>query len=195
MAQAVRLKELLSEIKRRANNREHFVVALSGFGGAGKSTTADILAESLGSSEIVHLDDFIHDQLSQRSDSWEGFEWARLVEQVLKPIAEGASAIEYDVYDWKSNGIVEKRKIDLPKYVILEGVGLIRDDLKKYFNATIWIDISLATATERGKHRDVVEYGVPQHAELWDTIWTPNDRDYFKKYRPEEVTDFLLETT
>lgn len=193
MSKKVSLQELASEIKNRTNDRNHFVIALSGFGGAGKSTIAKAILEALGGGETIHLDDFIHDRLSQRSDSWEGFEWDRLIEQVLKPIAEGADVIDYGVYNWQSNGIVEKRKVVLPKYVILEGVGLIRDELKKYFDLTIWIDVSLATATERGKRRDVVEYGVPQHAELWDTIWTPNDQDYCTKYRPEDNSDFLLE--
>jgi uridine kinase len=192
MSQAITLQELSSEIKHRAQDRARIVIALSGFGGSGKSTIAKALLETLGDGEIIHLDDFIHDQLSQRSDSWEGFEWDRLVEEVLRPIAEGADVVEYGVYHWPSNKIVEKRKVALPKYIILEGVGLIRDNLKKYFDVTIWIDVPLVVATERGKRRDVEEYKVPHHAELWDTIWTPNDADYFRKFVPNEKADFLL---
>lgn len=192
MSQILSLQELSSEIKRRAQDRKHFLVALSGFGGSGKSTTADALSKSLGDAQTIHLDDFIVNRLSKRSEDWEGFEWDRLIEQVLKPIAEGADVIEYGVYNWPSNGIIEKRRVILPKYVILEGVGLIRDDLKKYFDVTIWIDVPLAVATERGKRRDVEEYKVPHHAELWDTIWTQNDADYFRKYQPNEKADFLL---
>lgn len=195
MSQPIDLQTLCSEIQHRAHGRAHFVIALSGFGGSGKSTTAKALLKELGDGEIIHLDDFIHDRLSQRSDSWEGFEWDRLTEQVLKPIAEGANAIDYGIYNWQSNKITEKRKVVLPKYIILEGVGLIRDDLKKYFDITVWIDVPLDVASERGKHRDMIEHEAPQHANLWDTIWTSNDQDYFAKYQPKNNVDFLLDNT
>jgi uridine kinase len=192
MSQILSLQELSSEIKRRAQDRKHFFIALSGFGGSGKSTTADALSKSLEDAQTIHLDDFIVDRLSKRSENWDGFEWSRLIEQILKPITEGADIVEYGIYSWESNGVGETRKTILPKYVILEGVGLIRDDLKKYFDVTIWIDVPLVTATGRGKRRDVEEYKVPHHAELWDTIWTPNDADYFRKYEPNKKADFLL---
>ena len=192
--QKMQLQELSTEVRRRHKNNQRSVIALSGFGGAGKSTLANSLAELLGDAVVIHLDDFIIDRLSKRSADWNGINWSRLVSEVLKPIADGASAIEYGVYDWKSNSLSGKKSLVLPKYVILEGIGLIRENLRDFFAVTIWIDIPLETASARGKHRDVVEYGATHHAELWDTIWTPNDRDYFIKYQPQVHADYLLES-
>ncbi len=193
MSQKVTLEELSSEIRRRGNDGGHVVVALCGFGGAGKSTAANALSASLGDAAVVHLDDFIVDRLSARSTDWDGFDWNRLVQEVLQPVAGGADAIEYGAYDWEANGIREKKKVILPKYLIVEGVGLIRDELKNFFTVTVWIDVPLEVANERGKRRDVEEYGATKHASLWDTVWTPNDKDYFAKYRPDETADYLLE--
>ena len=191
-AKKIDLGELSSEVKERSKGRPHTVIALSGFGGAGKSTIANSLAELLGDSTIVHLDDFILDRLSKRSADWDGFDLDRLIHEVLEPIANGADEIEYGIYDWKSNQVSEKKKLVLPKYIILEGIGLIRENLRDFFALTVWIDVPLEIASARGKHRDVSEYGATHHAELWDTIWAPNDRDYFTKHQPRTHTDYLL---
>lgn len=184
------VENLVTEIQNRSGQNP-IVIAISGFGGSGKSTLAQKLHESLDKSTVIHLDDFIVDQLSSRSADWDGFDWERLKRQVLEPLQEGKKQVEYDVYDWPSNKLASKKKVDIEKYVIIEGVGLIRDELKQYFDCTIWIDIPLEIASERGRTRDREEYKVP-HDNLWDELWTPNDRDYFEKYQPNKNVDFCF---
>lgn len=193
MVQKMDFAALLSEIRLRAGDGSRFVIAISGFGGSGKSTTAEKLAAQLGDAIVIHLDDFIVDRLSVRSEDWEGFDWGRLTNEVLDPIAQGAEAVEHGVYDWKANAASDTKKVALKKYVVIEGVGLIRERLQHYFDLTVWLDVPLDAAWSRGKRRDVKEYGLPHHADLWDALWSPNDRDYFAKYKPNVHVDFLLE--
>lgn len=185
------ISQLVKEIQKKSIPKT-YVIALSGFGGAGKSTFAQKLHENLDKSTVIHLDDFIVDQLSIRSADWDGFDWKRLIQQVLEPLHEGKKQIRYGVYDWKANALTTQNKIDIEKYVILEGVGLIRDELKQYFNCTIWIDVSLEIASERGKKRDREEYKV-DHDKLWDERWILNDKDYFEKYLPDQKAEYLLQ--
>ena len=192
MSQDISLNDLLSEIQERASGHGKYVIALSGFGGSGKSTLADKMAEQLENAVVIRLDDFIIDRLSKRSEDWEGIDWDRLTKQVLQPILEGADVLEYGVYDWKENAVTNVKKIVLKKYVIIEGIGLIRENLKKYFDLTVWLDVPLEIASRRGKQRDVEEYGLPHYTDLWDSIWIPNDRDYFAKYQPDVHADLLL---
>ena len=179
-------------IKKRAGSHKYFVIALAGFGGAGKSTAADKLATGLGDTVVIPLDQFITNHLAERSPDWDGFDWARLIEQVLKPIHEGRKTITYGVYDWPRNKVTEDRTIQLPKYIIIEGCGLIRDQLKEYFDFSIWIDTPLEVASQRGSTRDRKEYNV-DHDQFWKEIWVPNDKDYFDKYQPAANVDFLLQ--
>lgn len=190
--QQVSLNELSILVKERLHTEKRLVIGLSGFGGAGKTALAASLAADLEDCESVHLDDFILDRLSARSKAWEGFDWERLVAEVLQPASEGAQSIEYGVYDWSENKIMKKRKVPLKKCLLLEGVGLIRKDLMRYFDLTIWIDVPLEIASERGRERDSEQYNSPEHAALWDELWIPNDRDYFENQQPQLQVDYLL---
>ena len=184
--------ELLLEIKKRSQDRIRFVIALSGFGGSGKTTMSKKLADGLENTEIIHLDDFIVDRLSARSRTWEGFDWDRLICEVLKPVSEGADVLEYGVYDWSKNTTHEQKKVTLKKYLIVEGVGLIREDLRRYFDLMIWIDMPIELASARGRKRDRDEPHAPGHDVLWDAVWIPNDQDYFESLQPASQADFLL---
>ena len=187
------LQNLAAIIKSKAKNKAHFVIAISGFGGSGKSTVAKKLNSALKKSTIISLDSFIIDRLSKRSKAWSGFDWTRLIEQVLKPIKSDKDTIRYDVYDWAENKNRPGQPLQVPKYIIVEGVGLIRNSLKNYFDFSIWIDVPLKTASEQGKKRDREEQQI-DHDKLWDELWTPNDKDYYKKYQPKSNVDFILET-
>lgn len=192
MPQKGNLENLVATIQEKAKDKKHFVIALSGFGGAGKSTTSKEMLKILDDATIVPLDKFIVNRLAERSEGWDGFDWGRLIEQVLQPIKSGEETIRYGVYDWFENKIVSEEEVKVKKYIFVEGVGLIRDSLKEYFDFSVWIDVPLDVASKRGVKRDKEEYGV-DHNKFWAEIWQPNDRDYFEKYKPMENCDFILE--
>ena len=191
LSEQEQLSELKDALSKQARNKERVVIALSGFGGSGKSVFAQKLAEILGDTVVISLDDFIVNQLSVRSADWKGFDWGRLVQQVLRPIKKGETLLTYDVYDWKLNQLTTQKKVELPTYIIIEGVGLINNGLDEYFDYKIWIDVSLETATQRGKKRDREEYEVG-HDRLWDEVWSSNDSDYHKKHSPKEFVDYMI---
>jgi uridine kinase len=193
MPDTLNLQSLADSIEARAKEKKHTIIALSGFGGAGKSTLARQLMNLLGQAEVVSLDDFILNRLANLSSDWStGFDWKRLVEQVLQPLSEGKDTITYERYDWSRNEAIDSRTIQLPVYLIVEGVGLLREDLKKYFDITVWINVPLEIASERGKSRDREVYQV-DHDALWANLWIPADKGYAEKHRPRENADFLLD--
>ena len=172
-------------------NKGSIVIAISGFGGSGKTTVAKEIAELLEDAVVVSLDDFFMDRLKQRSANWASYDWQRLIDQMLRPTKEGATSISYDVYDWRANRLDPKRELDLPSYVIIEGVGLLQNGMDEYFDHTIWVDVPLEQAIERGKRRDRDQYGV-DHDALWEEVWGPNDSDYFHKHLPDQTAEYLV---
>jgi uridine kinase len=124
------------------------LVAIDGFGGAGKSTFAAQLAEHLGV-EVVHTDDFA---------SWEvPLEWwPRLLEEVLSPLVVGDPA-RFQRYDWDARALAEWHEIEPSGIVLVEGVSSSRDEFRPYLSYAVWIDTPRDVRLRRGLERDGVD--------------------------------------
>ena len=165
------------------------VIAVSGFGGAGKSSFASALGSRI-SAPVVGLDAFILDNTLTRYTHWNFMDFGRLEREVLLPFTE-KRPVCYGRFDWAKNLVGESHELPVSEAMIVEGVGLFRPGLRKYFSILIWVDCPLHEAIRRGKQRDREEYHHPQD-EAWDGIWKENDQQCFAAYRPKEVAHFVV---
>ena len=146
------------------------IIGISGFGGSGKSSFAKILGEKIGA-KVIEVDSFQSpDIFSDKQYSlWDIMNYAQLEKEVIQPFLNNGKE----------------------KMLIVEGVGLFRPELNKYFAYKIWIDCPIETATFRGKKRDREEYHTPQD-EKWDGIWKKNDLQYYESFKPAEKADIIV---
>jgi uridine kinase len=167
------------------------VVAVSGFGGSGKTTFAKMLGDKLDA-PVVGVDAFQKPgSFDSQYSLWEIMDFDRLEHQVLRPFLSKDSVISYENFDPKIESISEIIKFKNNGIVIVEGVGLFRPELSSYLTYKIWIDLPIKEAIARGKKRDREEYHNPTD-ELWDGIWKENDLDYYETFKPAEIADFIL---
>lgn len=164
------------------------IIAVSGFGGAGKSTLAERLREQLGDAEVVSIDSFIVNRLQKRSDDWEGFDRERFRTQVLEPVTRGETA-RYEEYDWETNAMAGWRSVPRVACLIVEGISVLHPGLLRYYDFTIWIDCPFEIAARRGAERDRRDGN--DHDNYWFEVWMPNEQDFFDKYHPDESADFV----
>ena len=153
------------------------IIAIDGPGGAGKTTLAAWLAEKLGATAVIHTDDFA---------SWDNplNWWPLLVEQALKPLAEGAVA-RYQPTVWAG----EKRTpvlIEPGGTVLLEGVTAARSAFRPYLAYAIWVETDRAVRLQRGIDRDG-----ENAREQWER-WMADEDDYIARERPAEHVDLVL---
>ena len=172
------------------------LVAISGFGGSGKTTLARQLKDKLGDAEVISIDDFVSESLCERSEEWACFDRARFRRQVLEPARNGES-IRYEVYDFGLHQVTERRSVGDTKFLLLEGCSIFHPDLMPYYDVSIWRDCPLEIATERGIKRDQAqaphqdEIWHTAHEALWRTVWMPNEQDFFTKYQPAHLAAYV----
>lgn len=182
----------LDEIVRRVGpgHRERpCIVGVSGYGGSGKTTLATALAQRLDA-PVVSIDDFGTAAVWQRSADWNGIDRARLVRQVLAPVASGRSEITYDRCDdwerWTTRPVV----IQVGRFVVVEGIGLFHPDVLAHIDLRIWVDVDLATATARGVARD--QRSGQDTSAAWCEVWVPNEIAFAERFDPRGQADLLV---
>jgi len=183
-------KSITKKIRQFNFKNKPIIIAIDGFGGAGKSTLAKDLKNELLSATIVEVDDFF--LFGVKSDANKSnFDRARLVEQVLKPLEQGEVASYQKSID-KNNPLSEHFDVPAVDYVIIEGVSSLHPDIAEYIDYRIWLDIPAEVAKIRMIKRDR-EQG-QDHGELWDH-WTDSYQDYKDLHSPEASADLIVNYT
>ena len=191
-AEAVRLAHAIAG---RARNG-FALIAIDGPGGSGKTTLAAGVAEHLDSLEqVVHGDDFYRPMpaparllLSPHEGYDEYFDWQRLRDQVLIPLASGAAA-RYERYDWLTGQLAaeEPRLVPRSGVVIVEGVYAARPELAGYYDLTAWVD----TPREECMRR-LYQRGHDHGPGKWNERWRAAEDHYIAATRPVTRLDLTV---
>jgi uridine kinase len=165
------------------------VVAISGFGGAGKSTLTKALVAEVPDSVRLRGDDFLDPERShRRSPDWDGVERSRMRTEVIEPFRRG-DPVSFRPYDWDAGQLGPVTVLPSATVLLVDAIGVLHPELDGCFDLTVWVDVDLTTAGERGRERD--RRNGHDHDQLWATVWTPNDRDYADAFSPRERADLL----
>ncbi len=126
------------------------VVAIDGYGGAGKSTLAAAVCRLLLAggrrTDVVHTDDFAS---ADNPLDW----WPRLITQVLDPLRAGAPA-RYRRHDWTLGRLAEWNSVEPGGVVLLEGVSASRLAFRPYLSLAVWVETPADERLRRGLERD-----------------------------------------
>jgi hypothetical protein len=122
------------------------LVAIDGFGGAGKSVFAARLARALGGAPVIHTDDFA---TWDHQFDW----WDRLEREALQPLADGRAA-GFQATDWSTGRDGPIVEIAPATAVILEGVSSGRGAITDRLTDLLWIETDAEERLARGVERD-----------------------------------------
>jgi uridine kinase len=170
-----------------------FLVGIDGRGGAGKSTLARALGDRLGDATIVAFDDFYLpstrrvEQREADDEPGSAFEWRRLCEQVIRPLASGASA-RYQRYDWDADAMGEWLQITAGGTLIIEGNYCTRPELAGFYDLTVWVEAPFEVRLRRGLERDG-----EQARSRWLGEWMPEEDRYVAATNPMARVDVVVD--
>lgn len=186
--------DLLARVRTLVASGERVpVVAISGHGGAGKSTLAERLGADLGldPDQVVGTDALYAATCGPDAGMWDQHDWS-----LIEALVQGARAVprparlRFDHRWWSGETGVEDHP--MPPVLIVEGIRLLSDRTRDWFDLSVWIDLGPAAAGERAKARNLLQGDDRAELDLWDTKWVPEGHAYERAERPRERADLVL---
>lgn len=179
------------------------LIGIDGAGGSGKSTLADELAALLGADgtpvSVVRGDDFYREMdpaarlaLSPGEGYERYFDWERLRDEVLVPLASGRDA-RYRRYDRPSGRIApdERHPVTAAGYVVVEGMFSVRPELAGFYDFTVYVDTPLELCLKRLIARGH-DRGAVHGPGDWNERWQESDRFYQAATEPARRLDMTV---
>jgi hypothetical protein len=164
------------------------IIAVDGRGGGGKTALANRLAQAMQPAAVIHSDDV----------AWghSRFGWADLMTAgVLEPLRAG-NPVHYRPPGWNSDH--REGYLDVPadmSTVIIEGVGVSRQELAPLVDVTVWVQSDFAEAKRRGMTRDMADLGrnETEALRLWDE-WEAEEVPFLLDDQPWRRATFTVGT-
>ncbi len=187
---------LATRLLQRTRVHSTLLIAVDGGGGAGKSTFAASLCAALTAAgalaTVVPMDDFFRPHEKAQQPVSHGFvdgemDWQRLREQVIAPLKVGHDA-RYQRFDWPTRTLQEWHAVPVGGSVIVEGVGVLRQELAACYDFKVWVRCPRQRRLERGVARDG-----EQARERWERQWLPADERFVQLHHPENVADLVVD--
>jgi uridine kinase len=188
-----RVLDLLDRLFRIDRAHQTLLVGIDGCGGSGKSTLASALASAATRKNVavVAMDDFYRPSDERRESPrhalGDNFDWRRLREQVLVPVARNESA-QYQRYDWDSDRLAEWHLIPTGGAVIVEGLYSTRTELRDFYDLTIWVEAAPEVRLARGIARDG-----KGSQDRWLREWMVEETRYIDAENPAKSADLIVD--
>src|SRR5262245_12668854 len=183
-------------------------VAIDGVDAAGKTILADEIAqmaEASGRAVIRASIDGFHNPSSIRHSrgdtSPEGyfhdsFNCAALIEVLLRPLGPGGSLqFRRTVFDFRKDEIVETSREEARKDAILifDGVFLLREELRPYFDFSVFVQADFTITAARAEQLDVHLFGsIEEVRRRYRERYIPGQQLYLAEVHPEQWASVVV---
>lgn len=156
-------------------------VGVDGFGAAGKSTLATVIAATLPDAVVVTVDDFGRAGIR-------GWDRELFVRQVLEPLRAGRPG-RYRRWDLATDSGRDWVTVPVGGPVVVEGVSATDARVDVPWDVTLWLEVSAAERVRRIEARDTD----PALLHRWRTNWWPSEQAYAAAQRPWERVDAVVD--
>lgn len=205
-------RELIDDIASQiaAIERPHPLrVGIDGVDAAGKTSFADELAPvltTLGRPVIRASVDGFHNRaairyrrgpLSPEGYFHDSFNYLALVEALLQPLGPGGSlAFRRAVFDFRTDTAIDAplERTEPNAILLLDGVFLLRPELRTYFDFSIFIRVDFSITLARAERRDAEQFGsIEEVRHRYHERYIPGQRIYLATVQPERIASVVVD--
>jgi uridine kinase len=208
-APIVAVRDTVERIERRIERREGdraMLVAISGIDGSGKGFTTAMLDSALRwrgrRTAVLHVDDWI-EHVDRRFDSARhaehfyerGIRLDEMFDRLVTPLRDRRSIrlVAMQAHVTCSNTLTPHRyEFDDVEIILLEGIFLLRRDLRRLYDFSIWIDCSYETALARALDRNQEGLMRDELIRDYHAIYYPAQRLHATLDRPRDAADAII---
>ena len=167
-------------------------LAIEGSSASGKTTFAGML-EQLYDCTIFHMDDFFlrPEQRTKERFAQPGgnIDKERFLDEVLLPLSRGEN-ITYRQFDCSTFTLTEPVSITPKCLTVIEGAYSMHPELAKYYDISVFLNISADLQKKRIEHRNS-----PQMAVRFFNEWIPMEIKYFEAFNIKDQCDIVIDIT
>ncbi|WP_337999469.1 kinase [Solibacillus daqui] len=195
------LKQKIEEEYNKHYLDRPFIVAIDGLSGAGKTTIVHQLKSEIENVVILHIDDHIvkrEMRYNTGHDEW--FEYYQLQwdtnylkQHLYKKLHQNEKQLHLPFYDKDKDTLISK-SIQIPpkSIVIIEGIFLLREEWKAFYDYIIFLDCPKEVRYERVLHRDTYIGKLEERLiKYQNRYWVAEDY-YLKMQNPFELAHTIM---
>ncbi len=187
-----------------------FIIAVDGIDASGKTTFANEFSKYLhakGRDVIrISIDDFHNPKeirYAKGRDSPKGyfldsFNYTAFLENTILPLKSGKLRYKERYFSYITNSRIKGayKKAQKDSIIIVDGIFLLRDELIKYWDFKIFLDINIETSLQRAIKRDTErDYLGSRKAiiRMYKNRYIPAQKYYLKIATPKTRADLVID--
>lgn len=181
-----------------------FIVAIDGLSGAGKTTLIDQLRGTSPKEVMLHIDDFIVERHRRyetgQSEAMEYYalQWDvdLLVQTLFEPLRQGETTLTLPYYARDRDEIVMRTIEIAPNaLVLIEGIFLLRDEWRPYFDYVVYLDCPREVRYERVLNRDTYIGDLSERIAKYERRYWPGEVHYLKTVNPKAKANHIVQSS
>lgn len=205
------MKELTEKIsilfEKRSNTASPFIIGIDGLGGAGKTSLVKEIEQELTNDSLkvttFHLDDHIVERSKRYqtgNEEWYEYYYLQwdikdLEKNLFNPLHNNCKNILLPFYDNLTDTIsTNKIKVPTNSIVLIEGIFLQRQEWKRFFDFTIFLDCSKELRQKRVLDRDFYIGDYQARLHKYQRRYWLAEKYYLDTVQPLKTADVVMKS-
>lgn len=168
------------------------IVAIEGGSASGKTTLGNILSD-IYDCTVFHMDDFFLQPEQRTKERYAqvggNVDRERFLAEVLLPLRKG-EMVDYRKFDCSTMSLGEKIQVTPKKLTIVEGAYSMHPELEKYYDFSVFLEVSPEIQKERIRKRNSSFL-----AKRFLEEWIPLENVYFSETKAKQRCNMSIQVS